>query len=192
MEETYDMWRFTVEFFWWHFLGTREAGGSPEKDPVMVLWCHFLRLNCLIDNYFLVGRALNKYVYMVYSISIHLLYIHMHLYIFFGHAYAVYFLFKEVKSNDFDFESEPRSSDSGGVLISFPLNFKARSFQSCEPKGPDEFHWINPCANAYAAAPPHHCQWQPGAVTFFFLRKILRVCSRKLGNGWDQWVITYL
>ena len=70
----------------------------------------------------------------------------------------LYLQFKEVKSKDFDFESETRSSDSRGVLISFPLNFKARWFQSWEPQGPDEFHWINPCANAYAAPPPHHCQ----------------------------------
>ena len=46
-----------------------------------VLKKSFVEVKLFIDNYFLVGRALNKYVDMVYSISIHLLYIHMHLYL---------------------------------------------------------------------------------------------------------------
>ena len=49
-----DMWRFTVEFFWWNFLGTREVGGSPEKDPGVFdgSMMSFFEVKMLIDSYF--------------------------------------------------------------------------------------------------------------------------------------------
>ena len=115
----------------------------------------------LIDSYFLVGRGLDKYVYSCIQhkqTSI----VNVHLY-FFGHAYIHGSLAvqreKQLKiSLPILTRRFVQQTLEGSILISFPLNFKARWFQSWKPEGPDEFHWINPCANAYAAPPPRHCQ----------------------------------